>query len=68
MTPFLLGHSALPALGAGHRQPSWLVVAAAEGREPTRVAVLRAAVGLAQRARLSGRGTTADDPAVRTGR
>ncbi|RDG34987.1 PIN domain-containing protein [Streptomyces corynorhini] len=32
MTPFLLDHSALLALGAGHRQLSWLVVAAAEGR------------------------------------
>lgn len=32
MTPFLLDHSALLALGAGHRQLSGLVVAAAEGR------------------------------------
>ncbi|MFE3602841.1 hypothetical protein [Streptomyces sp. NPDC059142] len=32
MIPFLLDHTALLALGAGHRKLSWLVVAAAEGR------------------------------------
>ncbi|MFF4282866.1 hypothetical protein ACFY0Z_29310 [Streptomyces kronopolitis] len=49
MIPFLLDHSALLALGRGHRQLSGLIVAAAEGKAHGHVSALCLAVAEAVR-------------------
>ncbi|MFG2197095.1 hypothetical protein [Streptomyces sp. NPDC048639] len=49
MIPFVLDHTALLALGAGHRQLSGLVVAAAEGRGVGQVPALSLAAAVAER-------------------
>lgn len=52
MTPFLMDHTALLALGAGHRQLSGLVVAAAEGEAIGHVPALSLAAAESGRAGL----------------
>ncbi|MEO3852248.1 hypothetical protein ABGB09_32260 [Streptomyces sp. B8F3] len=49
MTPFLMDHTALLALGAGHRQLSGLVVAAAEGEAIGHVPALSLAAAESER-------------------